>query len=80
MSSVLLRDFVFHLAICSERAACIARYIRFMHSDFNSIIQEKQRNDLLDYRLVFLYCESILFFLLVDENHQHLDADYKTLA
>ncbi|CAF1267197.1 unnamed protein product [Adineta ricciae] len=58
MSSVLLRDFVLQIAICSERAACIARYIRFMHSDFNSIIQEKQ----------------------LDENHQHLDADYKTLA
>ncbi|UJR36460.1 hypothetical protein I4U23_029183 [Adineta vaga] len=58
MSQILLRDFLNQVAICSEKAACIARYIRFMHSDFNSIIEEKQ----------------------LDENHQHLDADYKTLA
>ncbi|CAF3559864.1 unnamed protein product, partial [Rotaria sordida] len=58
MSSVLLRDFLYQLSICSEKAACIARHIRFMHGDFNSMIEEKQ----------------------LDENHQHLDADYKTLA
>jgi hypothetical protein len=42
MSSVLLRDFLNQLSICSEKAACIARHIRFMHDDFNHMIQEKQ--------------------------------------
>ncbi|CAF0918804.1 unnamed protein product [Rotaria sp. Silwood1] len=58
MSSILLREFVYQLSVCSEKAACIARHIRFMHSDFNDMIEEKK----------------------LDENHQHLDADYKTLA
>ncbi|CAF4284801.1 unnamed protein product, partial [Rotaria magnacalcarata] len=51
MSSVLLREFLHELCVSSEKAACIARHIRFMHSDFN-----------------------------MDANHQHLTADYKTLA
>lgn len=42
MSKVLLRDFISQLAICSEKAACIARHIRFMDNDFNNMIQEKQ--------------------------------------
>ncbi|CAF1667419.1 unnamed protein product [Rotaria magnacalcarata] len=58
MSSVLLREFLYELCVSSEKAACIARHIRFMHSDFNSMIQEKK----------------------LDANHQHLTADYKTLA
>lgn len=45
MSLVVLRDFVNQLCLCSEKAACIARHIRFMHTDFNSIIQEKQCNN-----------------------------------
>jgi hypothetical protein len=45
MSSVLLRDFLHQISICSEKAACIARHIRFMHNDFNNMIQEKQRNN-----------------------------------
>ncbi|CAF4348638.1 unnamed protein product [Rotaria sp. Silwood2] len=58
MSSVLLHEFLYQLSVCSEKAACIARHIRFMHTDFNSMIEKKQ----------------------LDENHQHLNADYKTLA
>jgi hypothetical protein len=78
MSFVFLGDFLCQLAICSEKAACIARHIRFMQGDFNSIIQEKQRNyrRLASFSLLSLH----LFVVLVDENHQHLDADYKTLA
>jgi hypothetical protein len=45
MSLVLLREFVNQLSICSEKAACIARHIRFMHNDFNNMIQEKQCKD-----------------------------------
>ncbi len=76
MSSVLLSDFLKQLFICSEKAACIARHIRFMHSDFNNMIQEKQCNNHLFFSFFFI-CKIIY---LVDENHQHLDADYKTLA
>jgi len=75
MSSVLLRDFLKQLSICSEKAACIARHIRFMHTDFNNMIQEKQCN----HHLFFFFVQSKIVYL-VDENHQHLDADYKTLA
>jgi hypothetical protein len=45
MSTVLLRDFLKQLSICSEKAACIARHIRFMNNDFDSMIQEKQCNN-----------------------------------
>jgi len=45
MSSVLLRDFLNQLCICSEKAACIARHIRFMNNDFDNMIQEKQCNN-----------------------------------
>jgi len=76
MSAVSLRDFVNQIAICSEKAACIARHIRFMHSDFDKVIQEKQRKSIL----FFWHRVILLCLFLVDENHQHLDADYKTLA
>ncbi|CAF1275616.1 unnamed protein product [Adineta steineri] len=42
MSSVPLREFLTHLCISSEKAACIARYIRFMNTNFNDMVQEKQ--------------------------------------
>jgi hypothetical protein len=48
MSSVLLRDFVNQLSICSEKAACIARHIRLMNKDFNHMVQEKQCKTLGD--------------------------------
>ena len=77
MSSVPLRDFIVHLSVCSEKAACIARHIRFMQTDFNSMIQEKQCNGR---RWRVRLSRSSCLPVLVDENHQHLDADYKTLA
>ena len=79
MSKVFLRDFLYQLTICSEKAACIARHIRFMNHDFDNMIQEKLCNRICHGR--FPKNDWILFcLLLVDENHQHLDADYKTLA
>jgi hypothetical protein len=55
MSSVLLRDFLKQLSICSEKAACIARHIRFMHTDFNNMIQEKQCNHHLFFSFVLFF-------------------------
>ena len=77
MSSILLRDFLYELSICSEKAACIARHIRFMYQNFDSMIEAKQCKTP---HYIALYFYFTFFFFLVDENHQHLDADYKTLA
>lgn len=44
MSSVLLHEFLSKLCISSEKAACIARHIRFMHHDFNTMIEAKKCN------------------------------------